>query len=176
MNKKKLIIIIAVIVIVILFFKTGMINTVANSISGINNSDNGADNGANTDISTYRALDDPITPGNGKGKEEKEAGKVHDQTKRTMTDKEVKDVASHWHELFDWIFWDHEFDLIIDDVKEHIFTRADLTAVMYADKYVYNRVYSWIVNDPNPIRLKMFNAALHFNGVEYTFVRNGEKL
>jgi len=168
MNKKKLIVIIAVIVIVILFFKTGMINTVANSISGINNSDNGADNGA--------ALDDPITPGNGKGKEEKEAGKVHDQTKRTMTDKEVKDVASHWHALFDWTFSDNEFDLIIEDVKEHIFTRADLTAVMYADKYVYNRVYSWIVNDPNPIRLKMFNAALHFNGVEYTFVRNGEKL
>ena len=173
MKKKIIIIGIAVVLIILVIARSKKSTAEAIGSEDDNASTNSAGTGGRI-LKVDTSKDDYWASGTGKGKQEHEAGEVQNQSKPTLSDSQSKALAKKWHSLFDWIFFDNEFDILLDDCKENIFTRADIFKVMNEDSYVYNHVYSWIVNDPNPNRLKRFNQVLASNGVEYQFER-GEK-
>ena len=178
MNKKIIIIIIAVVLVIFVVSrsKAASNNTdgegnASGSGNGVSNSGGGASGSVAKTTKVDVSKDDYWASGNGKGKEDHDAGKTLDQSKPTLSDSQREELAKKWHGLFDWTFSDDEFNELIRDCKQKIFTRADIFAVLNEDAYVYARVLAWIVNDPNRSRLERFNQVLASNGVEYQFER-----
>lgn len=167
MNRKKIIVIVVAVVLVLVILAKSK-KTDGDDTTGTNT---GGSSSGNSTGGTSTDKDDYWARGNGDGKKQKDAGETLDQSKVYLSDAQVKSIAQQMHKMYDWTFSDSEFDEMLVLVKNYIFTRADIFAVLNSDSYVYKRWYSWIVNDPNKQRLARMNQVLKSNGVDYQFER-----
>ena len=171
MNTKKLLIVGAFIAIVILVIKTSSSSKLHTSDA----SDTTTTGSNGTNPNTGKPYTTSSGPVDGDDLNSDGNGTVVDQSKPTLTQSQMADIANRWHKYFDWTFHEDEFDQLLEDCKEYVFTRADIWGIINKDSYVYDRIFSWIVNDINPNRLTRFNQVLHSNGVDYTFRKKQNK-